>query len=175
MLHKVCPYASQLTSALPYLHPLLSPIDPANVKLLHHIPYSRRRIESIHPPAGDAAALPRFMQLLWRIDTSPAPWTPEERWKPRRSRFHDELSDDDSEEPNVGPLEREEATLIEPDNLSIWVEADDLNGHAADRYIGQALRGRWAMMGVDHDDHPGQWWTFKAKDCKYAVLPYHVC
>lgn len=135
--------------------------------MLGYIPYSRRKVTSLSLPMLDRSVdEPAFMHKLHRLTTVAAPWTPEERW-----RSPAEVGDSDGEDDDVGEngseqevfeLEKEEATITQPETIDIWFEADQFPGDAKS-LVGAGLRGRWALMGVAGGK---QWWTYKAKDCE---------
>jgi hypothetical protein len=145
----------------------LAPLDPTTVKVLGYVPYSRRKVTSVHPPNSPSADEPAFMSKLHRLVTVAAPWTVEERW-----RATDDLagpdegpddSDVDAESDLNSELEKEMTTITEPECIELWCEADQVTC-AIESLIGAGLPGRWALIGVEGGS---QWWTFKAKDCEW--------
>lgn len=152
-------------SALPLLSPLLHPLDPHQITLLHYIPYARRKIIKVLPPRCNKSE-PLYTRTLWRLVTAPAPWTPDEKWRERRPRFEREASDDDGSASDDARMDLEAATLEEPDELTIWVEKGIIHFDDGDTLTGMALRGRWAQFGSS--DLNEAWWSFKAKDCKFT-------
>ncbi|WRT68005.1 uncharacterized protein IL334_004980 [Kwoniella shivajii] len=98
-----------------------------------------------------------------------APWTAEEKWRAQRPRSDDGLDEDEAESPPL-PLDQEQATVAEPEEIVLWVESRGFNQQPAlaDRLIGAGLRGRWGLMGLKDGSSHGQWWAFKVKD---FILP----
>lgn len=148
------------------------------VSILEYIPYARRSVSAVLPPLAPSPGQPKYASRLHRVVTVPAPWSVEEKWRAPRPRLNDEGSSDESVDhdeeygEDVGLLEKEDATLEEPNELVIWVEGDEFcEGADLDKVIGMGLRGRWALMGKSEraKDHEA-WWTFKAKDCSFLLF-----
>ncbi len=141
--------------------------------MIEYLPYARRRISRVLPPCTPSPDTPAYATKLIRVITVPAPWTPEEKWRSHQ-RFKDEASDEEEVddgvfEDAVGPLEKEVATILEPEELVIWIEAAALGGRAdLSTLVGMGLRGGWALFGKQSSLSEGdRWWAFKAKDCRY--------
>jgi hypothetical protein len=132
------------------------------------MPFARRRIRSVLSP--DAATVlpgtPSFESSHLRVITEPAPWTPQEKWRVRRGcRYESEGVDEEA----VG-FDMESATIREPDEIVLWLDADSLQGMDIARLEGMALRGRWACVRSVANDHKNAWWIFKSKDCECQGL-----
>ncbi|KAK4687993.1 conserved oligomeric Golgi complex subunit 2, partial [Tremellales sp. Uapishka_1] len=160
--------------AMPMVQPAVSPLLAKDLKLLHYLPYARRRVSAVYPPLPPSADLPAYASNLYRLVTVPAPWTPEERWKVPRYKTHDNMEEagrsDFLEEKESMPLEEEKATMPEPDELIIWVEESVLTdtNTRGQELVGMGLRGGWGMVGKPGGQEYESWWVFKAKD---FVLP----
>jgi hypothetical protein len=131
--------------------------------MLGYVPFSRRKVVSVTPP--DSTASPHFMSTLYRVATVAAPWTNEERWRGAVEAESDDEDEDAAEEASdidSFELEKEQATVVEPEIVELWVEADQLTCDPQ-ALVGMGLRGRWAKVGIKGES---EWWTFKAKDCK---------
>lgn len=152
-------------SAIPHIQPLIVPTDLSAVKMLGHIPYARRLITAVLP-TNAAAAGPTFKRLFCGLVTVPAAWSDAEGWRRQTLPLAHSDSTEVDESVDNGPLERETATLPDPDELILWIEPDVLHGQRgiSDEVVGMALRGRWGHFG----DELGRdsWWAFKAKDCR---------
>jgi hypothetical protein len=145
------------------LQAFLPGCEVADLRIIDYIPYSRRRIISVHSPDILTADAKGVLADLWRLTTVPAPWTPEERWRAHQSRFPQEDDIDTERDFDIGPLEKEEATILEPDKLDIWAQGShELDW---DECLGMALRGRWASIGCK-GNIGRSWWIYKAKDCR---------
>ncbi|WWC88441.1 uncharacterized protein L201_003352 [Kwoniella dendrophila CBS 6074] len=162
---------------------LTHPLNPERVSLIQYLPFSRRRVVAVLPPAEPRADIPAYASRCHQLVTVPAPWTPNEKWRILRPKFDDEGSEDeesDSGGPAVTtshPLDQEKATIDEPDKVSIWVESHlfDDNPGLAERLPGAGLRGRWGLMGQEEGSETNytQWWTFKAKDYILPAFWHH--
>lgn len=153
------PLSADCCAADQGLESLIHPLDRGHVKLLGHIPYARRRVTAVLPSLSDPS-LPAFQRRLYRLITVPAPWTEAEAW--RRLSTDKRQSENDNFQ---NPLEGEETTIAEPDELAIWVESDAIPEGQADRLVGMGLRGRWGLFGAGQDE---AWWAFTTKDCEYS-------
>lgn len=131
-----------------------------------YLPFARRIITSVHPPSPSA----RFPSL-YALDTAKAPWTADEGWRRMVQEIPDEdadFDDDDADTSSVTTdsfgLEKEKATVEEPELMTIWCDLSGVQekGHV----LGCGLRGRWAMMQPEEGD---AFWVFKAKDCEYPI------
>lgn len=134
--------------------------------MLGYVPFSRRKVASILPPLAAAPGQPKFMHTLHRLVTVAAPWTSEERWRAKSAKLSNSDDDeDDVVDEDIEPftLEKEHATIEEPDTLEIWFEADQFAAGLRQSIVGVGMRGRWAFMDMQGGH---QWWTFKAKDCE---------
>lgn len=140
----------------PSLLRLLSPVT--DLALRGYIPFSRRRISAILPPLVEGSLA--FQSLLWRVITTKAPWTDAEAWR-RIMPIEDDDSDDGiSSSRTTIDLERETATIIEPETLTLWCDLEDVRFR--DNLVGAGLRGRWGLFGSGDME----FWTFKPKDCE---------
>lgn len=131
-----------------------------------YLPFARRIITSVHPPSPSA----RFPSL-YGLDTAKAPWTADEGWRRMVQEVPDEdadFDDDDADTSSITTdsfgLEKEKATVEEPELMTIWCDLSGVQekGHVA----GCGLRGRWALMQPEEGD---AFWVFKAKDCEYSI------
>lgn len=154
----------------PYMAALLPPEAIDKVKLLEYIPYARRRITKVLPPAPDAGD-PTYLSQLCRIVTAPSPWTEAEGWRrsPLTGKEHEDSAMHDAAE--AGPLELEGATMEDPALLEIWIErsalGDDCTGQSL---IGMALRGRWGLFGIASKEASDRWWAFRSKNCESLYM-----
>ena len=142
--------------------------------MIQHIPYSRRKIIAVRE-MDRSQSTHALDQSHIRLQTAPAPWTTEEKWRSARYATHHQVVE------NVAltspwaqqtchegiEFDKEQPTMPEPDQLDILVDAKAMSLMAHEDLIGMGLRGRWALMGVEEDAR--QWWTFKAKDCEFKV------
>lgn len=144
--------------------------------MLGHIPYARRRITSVIAPlAASSLGATDFRASMYQIVTVPSPWVASEGWRrtPSADTSGDfaETTQIQSDLGLVDPLEREQATIVDPMEIVLWVEASavgqDVSGQSL---VGMALRGRWGLFGSSYGHGPGQWWAFKAKDCEWGRL-----
>jgi hypothetical protein len=138
-----------------------------DIRMLGHIPYARRRISSVTGPLDDKSD---FRASMYKVVTVPAPWVASEGWRRNPSAGgpgdHNGLEQIEPLGP-VGPLEREEATIADPEELILWVEKAAVGGdESGQSLVGMGLRGRWGLFGPSLENRPGQWWAFKSKDCK---------
>ncbi|WVF69039.1 hypothetical protein IAT40_003813 [Kwoniella sp. CBS 6097] len=169
------PEALTKEKVLPHVMPLLAPMQKDDIRIIHYLPYARRRITSVLAPVAAGPGVPTYATQCYRLITAAAPWSPEEKWRTHKPQFEDEVSDenanDGSDEDASLDLDQERATIEEPAELTIWVEKQALPEEIMPKLVGMGLRGRWGLMGRAGDngesDHT-QWWTFKAKD---YVLP----
>ncbi len=150
------------------VEPLLVPLQRDQISMIDYIPYSRRVITAVIPPLDQVSTHPAFMSHLYQLVTSPSPWSSEEKWRVRDAREDNNVSDSEGDG-HTAFLEKEKATIKEPDEIVIWIEADALSDAEGNgnELINMGLRGRWARMGKkgsDVDDHT--WWTFMGKDCE---------
>lgn len=156
--------ATASVSLQPYLRP--SGVEP--IAMQGYIPYSRRKIIQVLPPVAASPGQPAFMAALYRLVTVAAPWTPEECWRARSPNIDsdDDVNEDDfdGDDREMFALEKESATIEEPEKIELWCEAEQFSGDIQ-CVVGAGLRGRWALMGGPQGP---QWWIFKAKDCKLA-------
>ncbi|WVR06546.1 hypothetical protein IAU60_003577 [Kwoniella sp. DSM 27419] len=168
-------HSAQFTraDALSRISHLLGSSSWTDVRMLDYLPYSRRKITHILPPLESDSAEPSFTSLCHRLVTVPAPWTPDEKW--RTSRVPDELilqDDPQVSDPGEADFDKEQSTMTEPEELTIWVELESLakENIPHHRLVGMGLRGRWGRLGLPDTDTfaPQQWWMFQAKD---YVLP----
>lgn len=143
---------------------------PSEVRILSYIPFARRGIKRIIAQGehGNSAPLPHLQDYV-QIVTVPAPWTPAERWRTRvpASFEHDDGSADLGRDSDVGPLEKEMATVGDVNEITLWCPASafaSTNGRH-ELAIGMGLRGRWAEIGDDKTS----WWVFWAKDCECSI------
>lgn len=145
----------------------LAPLDVSKIKMRGYVPYSRRKVVSVSTPSAESGG-PTFMSTLHRVVTVAAPWTMEERWRARAlmEDSEDEESDDEASDSRGFELEKETPSIAEPETIELWFEADQLTCDTQS-LVGMGLRGRWAVMGLDEGP---QWWTFKAKDCKFTIM-----
>lgn len=134
-----------------------------------YLPFARRRVARILPPVADLnSGFPGLEAEMYRLVTVPAPWTTEEKWKaPLGSSRLSTQSEVDPYAPVIDPavaaaFDEEVATMDEPENLAILVEADALDPKRLGDYIGMGLRGRWGFVG--EAEATSGWWIFKAKD-----------
>ncbi|WVW84929.1 hypothetical protein I302_106965 [Kwoniella bestiolae CBS 10118] len=156
--------------ACPHLMPFVQPLILKDISLIEYIPYARRRVVAILPPVAQQHGIPVYATRCHRLVTVPAPWTPKEKWRTRDT--HKDDSDIDEEVTDITtslPLDREKATIDEPDHVIIWVEGLE-DASLANRLIGAGLRGRWGLVGLRNgsEEEYTQWWAFKSKD---YVLP----
>ncbi|OCF44367.1 hypothetical protein I317_01812 [Kwoniella heveanensis CBS 569] len=166
------PEALTKEQALPHILPLLEPLSKEATRLVHYIPYARRRVTSVLPPLQAGPGVPVYATRSYRLITVPAPWSPEEKWRAHKPRFDDEVSDedanDDADEEAPLDLDQERASIEEPAELTVWVEKQAVPDAIVPKLVGMGLRGRWGLMGRSGEDDQSdysQWWTFKAKDC----------
>lgn len=127
------------------------------VTMTGYIPFARRQVSAVRPPSND-----KFK--LHQLDTIKAPWTSEEGWRRIVADDDGDLDDDDASSVTTESfvLEKEKATLEEPDVLTIYC---DLSGIKEDHVVGCGLRGRWALFKPVEGDGEA-FWVFKAKDCE---------
>lgn len=133
--------------------------------MLGYVPFSRRKVTAVHDPNADAA--PGSLEsMFWRVDTVAAPWTIEENWRHVQIVEYSDSDDETSSlNTSVEELEKENATIAEPNVLTIFC---DLSGFSRpESLVGCGLRGRWALFGTDDGE---KWWAFKAKDCELKAL-----
>lgn len=134
----------------------------SSVRLQGYVPYSRRRVVQVRPPVTAGKAAHPHEKLFWQIDTVAAPWTPEEKWRYIPPIEISDSDDDDSSTADELELEKEVATVDEPETLTIFCDLPGIVDPLS--LVGAGLRGRWALFGVN-DEY--KWWAFKAKDCEY--------
>lgn len=144
------------------------------VSLQGHLPYARRRISAVIPPATASPFFSSTARCHWRLVTVKAPWTAAEKWRGSKLLFEDDFDGTDSTDGDsisLDALEGEQATIAEPNELDIWIEGEALQTlkGGPQAAIGMGLRGRWGLMGTCE----ATWWAFKAKDCMY-ILSSHA-
>ena len=114
-------------------------------RLIHYIPYARRRVSAFLPPLHSTDSALRFKTRSVRPVTVPVPWTPEEKLRVHRARFAEAEScstNEDDTDPGPANLEKETATNNEPSELEIWVDSSSFQGLQPDSIVGMGLRGR---------------------------------
>jgi hypothetical protein len=126
-----------------------------------YLPFARRQITAVRPPSVDST-----FPALSALDTIKAPWTSDEGWRRLVPDDDGDFDDDDSSSVTTESfaLEKEKATVVEPEVLTIWC---DLTAVAdKEHVVGCGLRGRWALFKPDEGE---AFWVFKAKDCEFLL------
>lgn len=123
------------------------------------------------PPQPADTGAPAYISKCYRFVTIKSPVQRTFKKTLPTQANHDNAEDKDAEdETDKGQ------SVPEPEEMVIWVEAEDLADKGGDMgYVGMSLQGRWGLMGVKEDKGKsakcGQWWAFKASDCKLWLLP----
>lgn len=122
------------------------------------------------PPQPAEAGAPAYISKCYRIVTIKSPLQPTFKKSLPIQTNRDDAEDGDGEE----ETDKEQNTP-EPEELIIWVEAEDFAGkNGGIGYVGMSLQGRWGLMGLKEDKDKSakydQWWAFKASDCKLLLL-----
>jgi hypothetical protein len=142
--------------------------------MLGHLPYARRRVTAVIPPIVSPSEMTSNNRTsMYQLITVPAPWMASEGWRrdPMTAEAEGAPEVSDLSRPDAdasGPLEREEATIADPELMTLWIEPSAVGtDETGQSLIGMALRGRWGLFGTGLGDEDDQWWAFKAKDCEY--------
>ena len=122
------------------------------------------------PPQPAEAGAPAYISKCYRFVTIKSPLQPTFKKSLPTQTNRDSAEDEDGEEETD-----KEQSIPEPEEMVIWVEAEDLAGKGGGvGYVGMSLQGRWGLMGLKEDRGKsakyGQWWAFKTSDCKLSLL-----
>ncbi|KIY36950.1 hypothetical protein I305_00038 [Cryptococcus gattii E566] len=154
--------------AINAIQSLIQPFSVDDVQLIQNIEFSSRVIIAVLPPQPADTGAPAYISKCYRFITIKSPLQPTFKKSLPTQANHDNAEDEDVEdETDKGQ------SVPEPEEMVIWVEAEDLADKGGDMgYVGMSLQGRWGLMGLKEDKDKsakcGQWWAFKASD---FVLP----
>ncbi|OXB33725.1 hypothetical protein J007_06604 [Cryptococcus neoformans] len=154
--------------AINVVHSLIQPFSIDDIHLIQNIEFSNRIIIAVLPPQPAEAGAPAYISKCYRFVTIKSPLQPTFKKSLPIQTNRDSAEDEDGEEETD-----KEQSISEPEEMVIWVEAEDLAGKGGGvGYVGMSLQGRWGLMGLKEDRGMsakyGQWWAFKTSD---FVLP----
>lgn len=123
------------------------------------------------PPQPAETGAPAYISKCHRFVTIKSPLQPTFKKSLPIQANHDNAEDEDVED----EIDKGQS-VPEPEEMVIWIEAEDLADKGGGMgYVGMSLQGRWGLMGLKEDKDKsaqcGQWWAFKASDCKLWLLP----